>query len=474
MVDIKFPGLGSGFQVSDVVDAIVGAERAPQESSLNRRQGLLTTDISAVGALKGALETVVTSINGLATADKYQQRTISGSDDFVTLSSTKSAEVGSYSVNVDQLASAHKLVSTGIDSSEAVGEGTLTLSSGSDSFDISVSSSATISEIRDAINDSAENDSVTATIITDDNGQHLVLSSRETGVINAIKVTVDDISDGNNTDNAGLSRLAYDADALSPTFAKNLTETNVAKDAKITIDGSLVVTNSTNEFVDAIDGVTITAKKIHDVDDDISNASIKENNDNIKTGLELFITSYNELIDLSNQLGKASKDEAGPLAGDSLLRGVMGKLRQELSESFASSGSEELSLSQLGVRTDKFGKLSLDSEELTKQIQKGVDGIQNFFVGNDETPGFAASVKNLTEFYTESDGIIQGRIKSKTAQLEKVDDERLDLNRRIDSLEARLFAQYGAMDLLVNNLNNTSTYLTQQLDNMPGVVRKSS
>jgi flagellar hook-associated protein 2 len=41
------------------------------------------------------------------------------------------------------------------------------------------------------------------------------------------------------------------------------------------------------------------------------------------------------------------------------------------------------------------------------------------------------------------------------------------------ALETRLFAQYNAMDTLVASLNATSTYLENQLDNLPGVVRKS-
>ena len=192
MVDIAFTGIGSGLQISEIVDAIVGAERAPFESRLNSRQAAITTDISAVGALKGALESVAESIEALSSADKYQQRNISGTDDFVSLTSTKSAEVGSYSVEVNQTASAHKLVSDAFDSSEAAGEGTMTLSSGSESFDINVSSTATLSDIRDSINDSQDNTTMTATIITDDNGQHLVLTSKETGLENAIKVTVEE------------------------------------------------------------------------------------------------------------------------------------------------------------------------------------------------------------------------------------------------------------------------------------------
>jgi|TARA_R110001583_G_scaffold33395_1_gene112657 flagellar hook-associated protein 2 len=480
MVDIAFTGIGSGLQVTEIVDAIVGAERAPFESRLNNRQAAITTDISAVGALKGALESVAGAIDDLASADQYQRRVVNGSDDFVSFSGTKSAELGSYSVKVNQTASAHKLVSDPFVGSEAVGEGTMTLSSGSESFDISVSSTATLSDIRDAINDSLDNTTMTATIITDDNGQNLVLTSKETGLANAIKITVEEVVEigdllgPNNTDKVGLSRLAYDAVEASPTYAPNLTQVREAQDAKITIDGTLVVTNSTNEFEDAIDGITITAKKMHEVSDDISTASVTENNSNIQTGLSGFVKSYNELVDLVKQLGQSSASGVGPLAGDSLLRGVMGKIRQELSSSFSSTGSDNLTLNQLGVRSDQYGKLELDSEDLEAQIALNVDGVQNFFVGSDNLPGFAASLKTLTEFYTESDGIIQGRIDSKNSQLSKLDDERIAFTRRIDLLEARLYSQYNAMDLLVSNLNATSSYLQQQLDNLPGVVRESN
>jgi len=49
----------------------------------------------------------------------------------------------------------------------------------------------------------------------------------------------------------------------------------------------------------------------------------------------------------------------------------------------------------------------------------------------------------------------------------------LDLASKMESLSDRLYAQYNAMDLLVANLNSTSSYIQAQLDNMPGVVRQS-
>lgn len=478
MPNITFNGLGSGLQVADIVDAIVGAERVPFETRLNRKEAAMTTDISAVGALKSALQSVQDSITNLADADRFQLRVASGNDDFISLSSDKDAEVGNYSVKVDSLAEAHKLVSAGIGSEDVVGEGTLTINSGDNSFDIVASDTATLADIRDAINDSDDNESVIATIITNDDGQHLVLSSKETGVANAITVIVDDVGDVgidgfSDTDADGLSRLAYDPDTGSPNYSLSMEETTAAADAQITIDGTLVVTNSTNIFTNVIDGVDITAKKNHAVDDDLSSVTLSENNANVEAGLNQFVKKYNELITLSKTLGQSSEGSSGPLAGDSLLRGVMSQLRQQISTPFETNGGDTLSLSQLGVRSDRYGVLSLDTSDLNEFIAADVDGVQNFFVGSDDTPGFATSLKSLMEFYTESDGLIQSRIDSKTEQLDSLDDDRLAFSLRIESLETRLYAQYNAMDLLVANLNATGSYLTAQLENMPGVVRKN-
>lgn len=475
---ISFNGLGSGLQVSEIVDALVNAEKTPFTSRLNNRETKLTTDISAAGALKSALEKLQTSMEALGEVDNYQKRTVSGNDDFISLTSNKDAQPGSYNVKVDALAQAHKLSSPAFAADEAIGGGVITIGSGENSFSTVLSPTNTLEDLRDQINNgpytgSDSNDSVVATIVTSDAGQHLVLTSKVTGEDNAITITVQD-SDGNNTDVGGLSRLAYDVSDVDPAnHITNLTEVNAAQDAQITIDGTLVVSSSTNEFKSVIDGVDITAKKSHDTDDDESSLKVTENNNNIKAGLNGFIESYNELLTLSNNLGKSGESGAGVMAGDSMLRGVMSKLRQQLTSEVSLSDGSSLSLSQLGVEADRYGKLTLDSERLDEQVENNVDLVQEFFLGEDDDSGFAQSFDELMNFYTKSDGIVQNRIKSKQGQLDSIDDERISFARKMDSLESRLYAQYNSMDLLVAQLNSTSNYVQAQLENMPGVVRNS-
>ena len=61
-----------------------------------------------------------------------------------------------------------------------------------------------------------------------------------------------------------------------------------------------------------------------------------------------------------------------------------------------------------------------------------------------------------------------------TSTLADIDKQKETLTRRVSQIQARLFAQFNAMDTLVGNLNATSDRLTQALGSLPGVVKQSS
>jgi len=100
--------------------------------------------------------------------------------------------------------------------------------------------------------------------------------------------------------------------------------------------------------------------------------------------------------------------------------------------------------------------------------------VQNFFLGEDEKSGFVKDIKDFIGNYSDKGGLIEQRVSGKNSQIKKLDSDLEAFNVKMTSLESRLFAQYNAMDLLVSQLNNTGSYITQQLANMPGVVKKSS
>ena len=221
-------------------------------------------------------------------------------------------------------------------------------------------------------------------------------------------------------------------------------------------------------------GITVTANKDHDIadGDDLSKITVTADNGNVASGLSNFIEKFNALVDVSNQLGQSTEEGVGVLAGDSLLRSVMSKLRSQFNEAH-SAGDESFTLSQLGVRTELSGYLSLDTETLNDYIEENPDAVQEFFIGDDDNLGFAETLTDFVGFYTDSGGLLDTRIDGKTTQIDKWDLELEAFSEKMASLEARLYAQYNAMDLLVAQLSSTGSYLSAQLENMPGVVSSS-
>ncbi len=82
--------------------------------------------------------------------------------------------------------------------------------------------------------------------------------------------------------------------------------------------------------------------------------------------------------------------------------------------------------------------------------------------------GIAVTLEDIISSFLDSDtGYISTREDGLNSDLEAISDQRVKLNTRVASLEARLVAQFSALDSLIANFNATSTYLEQQLQNLP-------
>ena len=83
------------------------------------------------------------------------------------------------------------------------------------------------------------------------------------------------------------------------------------------------------------------------------------------------------------------------------------------------------------------------------------------------TKGLAGKLDDLLDNFLKSDGTIANREKGLNEGLEDIEDERFKLEDRILALEARLVRQFSALDALIAQFNQTSSFLTQQLANLP-------
>jgi len=143
MATLTSTGVGSGLDVNGLVTQLVAADRAPQDARLTRIDTKLTTEFTALSQLKGSMASFQSALTSLKDASTLLTRSASLSDDTnLSASAGSSAVAGTYDVEVVQLAKAGQLNSAPLAGgpTTVVGTGTLTLSMGAKSFDVTIDS----------------------------------------------------------------------------------------------------------------------------------------------------------------------------------------------------------------------------------------------------------------------------------------------------------------------------------------------
>lgn len=388
-------GIGSGLDIESLVTQLVAAERAPTDNRLTSQEAQLTAELSAFGLFKGSLASFQSSLADLNNLSKFGQHTATSSDsDIVAAAADADAVAGSYELGVTQLAKAHSLASGSYASvSDTVGSGTLTIRFGStdysppdpgpesyNSFTVNpergVASIAidagnnSLEGVRDAVN--AADIGVSAAIVNDGSGYRLLLSSDQTGTDNSLQISVDDIGDGDDLDNSGLSALAFHSGAT------NQSQTVAAQDAVFSING-LSINSSTNSASDVIDGVDITLR-------DLTGAApvtvtVAEDRNSVKQAINGLVSGYNSFIQNVNTLTAYNPETgaASALQGDFSARSIASQLRQTLTNAVAGFNGPFSSLSEIGITTNSDGTLEVDSADLDSALEDNFDQIVGLF-----------------------------------------------------------------------------------------------
>lgn len=462
MAGLSSPGIGSGLDVTGIVTGLVQSEQVPFESRIASQEETATSKITAFGSLVSAVSAFEDAAKKLNDATNFELNKISPtSNEFFSTSVTSEAAPNSFKVEVVSIAQGQKITSGAYAEDDTVGSGTMSLTVNGSTLDLTLDGTETLRDLKDKINEADGNPGVTASIVTDNDGQHLVFTSDDIGLDNAITIAVTD-DDGNDADAVGLSRFAF-----SGTDTADMLQTQEPKDAEILIDNFLRVTQSSNLFTDAIEGVSINVKKANDVGD--NNAiTVSQDTSAVGEALAEFASSYNTFLETSVSLGRVNSESkiVGKLVGESLLRSLTSQVKNILS---GSEGNGGLSLAALGITTTREGLLDVDETVLKSGVDNNFDGVKNLFVGDDSIMG---KLTETLEGYTGGDGLIQVKINSYKTTLDRLDEERANFAQKMTALENRLFSQFNAMDLLVGQLNSTGSYLSAQLDSLPGVVKQ--
>ena len=384
---LSSPGLGSGLDVNSIVGQLMTLEQRPL-LLLNNKEAGQQAKISAYGSLKGALSSFQNSVKTLTNESIFSGvKATTANPDIVTASALSTAAAGSHQIEVLTLAQAQKIKSDAFASTDtAIGSGTLTIEFGTYNSDGSFTNhpdklakaitiepgQSSLGSIRDAINQADVG--VSASIVNDGAGNRLVIASSDTGLNSALKITVSD-SDGNHTDNAGLSRLAYDA---STGGAINMVETIAAQNATMVIDG-INISKPSNTISDALGGVTFNLIKAEP--GTTTTLNVARDVSKVQAGAEAFVKAYNELAKTISDVSRydVANQQASVLTGDSTVRAIQTQLRGVLNSFLPGAAGGLNSLSQIGISFQKDGTLQLDNAKLNAVLNDPSKDIAAFF-----------------------------------------------------------------------------------------------
>lgn len=434
MSTFSFSGLASGLDTATIVKQLVALRRQPIDRLESRIGGYKKTQ-SAYGDLATKLKTLLEKVQALDTPREYSSLSVaSGQEELLTATAGELAQQGSYSVTVNALATAQKERTQGFDAAtDSVGTGTFTIFAGGDEYAVDLTEGASsLADLRFAINQSDA--PVTATILYDGSetgGYHLVITAEETGT------------------DAGFS---IDASGLTGGTGPAFTNVSAAGNAEVIIDG-LTVSSQTNSLATAIEGVTIELLAADPATP--FQLEVGVDPEGIKAKVKEFVDAYNELF---GYVEDQRQDEA-TLRGDSSLRSVVNRIQRVMTTSLP--GGDLTMLSQIGIKQAEDGLLSFDEAAFTEAVAADYTGVRDLFVTNGEHQGTVSLLGLALEDMTDiEDGLLKISTDALDDRIESAEGTIERYERLVDSYEARITAQFTAMESMIAMLTSQGNALS--------------
>ena len=352
--------VGSGLNVTQIVDALVDAEKVPQESRIQEQLDERNISISSLGDVKSDLGIFKSNLDVYKNETGLVTESTNNSAVGVTNNGKIAVQPFTHSISVNQLAASHTLAFLGYTSdTDAISAdtvqielgtwdsgGTFTQDTAGTTTTITIdSTNNTLQSFATAVN--AANIGVTANVVRIDENSYALSMISPTGEARQMRVsalsggaTVDSLSYNNTTTHAGKLITA-------------------GQDADFTLDG-LAVTRNTNNVDDIVNGMTIELKQTTTNPVGIAASYDK---DEALANLTDFVTDLNFMINKLTELtyrGSPGSDDAGPLADDTLVKGYLRSFKRMTTTPLPGFQDQTLYLSNFGVMTELDGSISIN------------------------------------------------------------------------------------------------------------------
>ncbi len=440
---INFGGLATGMDTESIISALMDLERRPIKR-LENDKNFYNSRMNAFTDLDKKLKALMDKAKAIDTPNELNTPTAKLSNEgYFTATAKSTANLGSYQIEVMEMAQLQKDVSQGyLDKAAAeFGTGSITLTVGGTPTAIPIDGdNNSLEGIAAAINDADLG--VSASIINDG-----------TGTPYRLVVSGDTVADTFSLDSSGLSGGTYANLAM--------TNTQPATKAHIQVD-NIDIYSDTNTFTGAISGVTIDILK---KDPDVSSTmTISSDPASTKKKINDFVKAYNDIVNFMKD------QEDADWGNDSSFRAVKRRLQDLLTTAQSGGSGSYSSLAQLGLETQRDGTIKVDSGTLSKALEEDFNGVVSLISGESGVDGISKSFIDYLDGMTDLvDGLVATRKQSTDSNLRRIDQQINNLEARMESREKTLRAQFSAMEELVSAMNGQGSYLAQQMASMPKI-----
>lgn len=456
-----------------------GAGIADQASGLKIRNGSSTTtvDISAATTVGDVLTAINTSGAGVTASINGAANGLDLTSDTANRSTAIEENGGSTAANLGIFGSSHVLeMKTAADGSYFK----VYLDGGRDGNDASLS----LGDIRDSIN-SVAGKTFSSSVV--DN--RLQIQSSSLGAANALQLKDNKVNAGIFEEIGMLITDALDDATISNAFAGDNTQggyLQAAKDATFSVNG-LTVTRSKNTGIDdVITGVTLnlvaassSTGAVFPTDYAASTLTIAKDTTSMANTIEEFVAQYNSLTDFINfstQVNPESDD--GVLAGNSTARSLRDSLFQKMTQLNGDVGQEYRSIFEIKdssgnyvfkVSKTQSGQIELNKAALTDVLSTNPDAVMESMRFDSDADGvFDGGVifdmnQLAKDYNATTTGILDTQIKSFTDQIDRIDEDILRSNDRLQRRDDMLKRQFSTAEQLIATMQNQSNYISGQM-----------
>lgn len=442
-------GLTSDIDWTKIIDGTINAKKAYLVGPLETKKTAFQTKLSAYQSFNSLLLSLKNYIenNKLYEKGGYHLYTHSLTAAGTSVNPTEVVGVslgdvrgkGSYSIEIITLAQAEKLASDSQSSkTNPLGlAGTITING----KEITINTTDSLSEVASAVN--TANAGVTASILTVSETEHrLLLESTTTGV------TGISLTDGGDVlkslgvlDNGGQKKNVVIAGA----------------DASLKVEGYLISSTS-NQLTDAIEGVTLTLKKTN-LGTPVT-LSIMEDTSGVAGKVSALVSSINAVLSFIRTQNTYTSEKSPALMGDVNIQTVRNGITSAV---YAEAGANETykNLSSLGVTFGKDGMLSVDTAKLTAAWTANRTEVLTVLVNLGNT--LKTSMGTYVDPYTGTLTYVEQSINK---NISAVDNKLKEIDARLTKQREQMEQRYAELEVLLAKSNLLKNWLTQQVDYM--------